>query len=77
MTNVPTAAKTHVAATATSWMTELLGVAVEQARRRLLMAAVAKRPVARAPEHAADAVDGEDVERVVDLEPLPQQRRAK
>ena len=27
-------------------------------------------------EHAADAVDGEDVERVVDLEPRPQERRA-
>ena len=40
------------------------------------MAVVAKTPGGDRAEHAADAVDREDVERVVDLEPLTQERRA-
>ena len=40
------------------------------------MAAVAKTPVAIGAEHAADAVDREDVERVVDLDADPQERGA-
>ena len=48
---------------------ELLGVALEQARVRLLDGGRGEDAGRDRTEHPADAVDGEDVERVVDLEP--------
>ena len=75
MMNVATTANATVAPTATSWVHDLLRVAVDQAR-----VGVDGRGGEDArgdgAERAAHAVDREHVERVVDAEPLAQQRRA-
>ena len=55
---------------------DLAGVAVDQAGVRRLDRARREDARRDRPEDAADAVDGEDVERVVDLEPLAEEGRA-
>ena len=55
---------------------ELLAIALDQARVGGLDGGGGEDAGGDGAEHAADAVDGEDVERVVDLEPRAQERRA-
>ena len=59
-----------------SWVTSCCRVALEQARVGLLDRGRGEDAGREGAEHAADAVDGEDVERVVDLEARAQQRGA-
>ena len=75
MANVAVAAKAYVARTATSWMRTCCGLPSISPEAPPI-AATAKTPVAMRAPRAADAVHGEDVERVVDPDPLAQQRRA-
>ena len=65
-----------MAPTAIELVDELLGVAVEQAGVGGLDRGRGEDAGGDGAEHAADAVDREDVERVVDLEPLAEQRGA-
>ena len=55
---------------------DLAGVAVDQALVGRLDGARREDAGRDGSEHAADAVDGEDVQRVVDLDPLAQERGA-
>ena len=77
MTKVATTAKATVAPTAMSWMTSCWRVALEQAGVRRLDRGGGEDARGDRAEHAADAVDGEDIERVVDLDPLAQERGAE
>ena len=52
------------------------GVAIDEARVGLLDGRGGEDAGRDGTEHAADAVDGEDVERVVDLDPGPKEGRA-
>ncbi len=75
MRNVPTAEKVAAAATAISWIPTWAEVALDGARDATDRGHRQHACRDRA-EHAADAVDGEDVERVVDAQALAQQRGA-
>ena len=65
-----------VAPTATSWMPTCPGIAVEQAGVRGLDRGRGEDAGGDGAEHPADAVDREDVERVIDLGACPQERGA-
>jgi hypothetical protein len=74
MTTVPTAAKRTVAATGDRLGDELLRVAIEQAGVGSLDGAGGEDAGGEGAEHAADAVDREDVEGVVDARAGSQER---
>ena len=76
MMKVPTPAKTTVATVATIWMTSCSGLPLDQAGDATDRGDREDAGADRAP-HAADAVDGEDVEGVVDREALAQERDAE
>ena len=68
ITKVETAAYATVAPTAISWLASCCDVALEQAGERWLDRGRGEHARRNGAEHAADAVDREHVERVIDLQ---------